>query len=396
MDLIATLLYYSNLFQSSNTPIYRRSIYDKISFNHKLIGIKGAKGVGKTTLLKQYLKSLNIDVSEKVYISLDNPLIGGIQLLKIAEEFQKKGIKVLVVDEIHYQKDFEKDLKTIYDFFDIKVVFSGSSAIALSSADLSRRALVYNIPVLSFREFLELKLDTKLEVISFDTLLTNHTQEAFKIISKIKPLKYFDEYIKFGAYPFFLEGGEEDYVMKLTTAINKTLESDLLQLFKIDPQNIYLLKKLLVVMCQNPPGEMNITSLASEMGLNVKTLYSYILALEKGKLIHILYYNKKGNAVFQKPDKVLLDNPSLFQILCLSPNRGSIRESFFLAMLYEHNILYAKKGDYTIDNKYRFEIGGENKSFKQIKDLNNSYLALDNLEVGDGAKIPLWLFGFLY
>ena len=396
MELITTLLYYSNLFQSSNTPNYRRSMYDKISFNHKLIGIKGAKGVGKTTLLKQYLKSLNMDVSEKVYISLDNPLVGGKQLLKIAEEFQKRGIKVLVVDEIHYQKDFEQDLKTIYDFFDIQVVFSGSSAIALSNADLSRRALVYNMPVLSFREFLELKLNTKLEVVSFDSLLTNHTQEAFEIISKIKPLQYFDEYLSFGAYPFFLEGGEEDYVMKLTTAINKTLESDLLQLFKIDPQNIHLLKKLLVVMCQNPPGEMNITSLATEMGLNVKTLYSYILALEKGKLIHILYYNKKGNAVFQKPDKVLLDNPSLFQILCLSPNRGSVRESFFLAMLHEHNILYAKKGDYTLDNKYKFEIGGKNKGFKQIKELDDSYLALDNLEIGDGAKIPLWLFGFLY
>jgi len=396
MDLITTLFYYSNLFQSSSVPSYRRSIYDKISFKHKLIGIKGAKGVGKTTLLKQYLKSLEMDVSEKVYISLDNPLIGGERLLNIAEEFQKRGIKVLVVDEIHYQKDFEQDLKTIYDFFDIQVVFSGSSAIALANADLSRRALVYHAPILSFREFLELKLELKLESITFDALLNNHTQEAFKIISKIKPLKYFDEYLNFGAYPFFLEGGEEDYVMKLTTAINKTLESDLLQLFKIDPQNISLLKKLLIVMCQNPPGEMNITSLASEMGLNVKTLYGYILALEKGKLIHLLYYNKKGNAVFQKPDKVLLDNPSLFQILCLSPNRGSVRESFFLAMLHEHHILYAKKGDYTIDNKYKFEIGGKSKSFKQIKDEDNSYLALDNLEVGDGSKIPLWLFGFLY
>jgi len=396
MDLISTLFYYSNLFQSATVPVYRRSIYEKISFNHKLIGIKGAKGVGKTTLLKQYLQSLEMDVSEKVYISMDNPLIGNDRLLSIAEAFQKRGIKVLVVDEIHYQKDFEQDLKTIYDFFEIQVVFSGSSAIALSHADLSRRALVYNVPILSFREFLELKLNLELEAISFDALLSSHTQEAFKIVSKIKPLKYFDEYLDFGAYPFFLEGGEEDYVMKLTTAINKTLESDLLQLFKIDPQNISLLKKLLFVLCQNPPGEMNITSLASKMGLNVKTLYNYILALEQGKLIYLLYYNKKGNAVFQKPDKVLLENPNFFKILCLSSNRGAIRESFFLAMLYEHAILYAKKGDYTIDNQFRFEIGGEGKTFKQIKGVEQSYLALDNIEVGDGAKIPLWLFGFLY
>lgn len=396
MELISTLFYYSNLFQSTVVPAYKRSIYNKISFNHKLIGLKGAKGVGKTTLLQQYLQSLDMDISEKVYISMDNPLIGSTRLLTIAEEFQKRGIRVLVVDEIHYQRDFEQDLKTIYDFFEIQVVFSGSSAIALAGADLSRRALVYSVPILSFREFLELKLDIELESISYDRLLLHHTEESFKIISKVKPLKYFEEYLNFGAYPFFLEGGEQDYVMKLTAAVNKTLESDLLQLFKIEPQNVSLLKKLLVVLCQNPPGEMNITSLAREMELNIKTLYNYITALEKGKLIHLLYYNKKGNAIFQKPDKVLLDNTSLFKILCLSSNRGSIRETFFLSMLYEHTITYAKKGDYTIDGQERFEIGGRGKTFKQIKDLKKSYLALDEIEIGEGNKIPLWLFGFLY
>jgi len=153
MNLISTLFYYSNLFQSSKVPLYKRSIYKEISFDQKLIGLKGAKGVGKITLLHQYLNSLEIDISEKVYISMDNPLIGAERLLTIAEEFQKRGIKVLVVDEIHYQRDFEKDLKTIYDFFDIQAVFSGSSAIALSNADLSRRALIYSIPILSFRDF---------------------------------------------------------------------------------------------------------------------------------------------------------------------------------------------------------------------------------------------------
>lgn len=332
-------------------------------------------------MLQQYLQSLDVDISEKIYISMDNPLIGSTRLLTIAEEFQKRGIKVLVVDEIHYQRDFEQDLKTIYDFFDIQIVFSGSSAIALSQADLSRRALVYNIPILSFREYLELNLDMKLEPVNFDALLTDHTQQAFKIISKLKPLKYFESYLDFGAYPFFLEGSEQDYVMKLTTAVNKTIESDLLQLFNIDPKNIALLKKLLVIMCENPPGEMNITSLAREMELNVKTLYHYITALEK------------GNALFQKPDKVLLDNPSLFKILCLSSNKGSKRESFFLSMLDDHTIRYAKKGDYAVD-EYHFEVGGRSKSFTQIKNVTDSYLALDDIEIGEGNKIPLWLFGF--
>ncbi len=395
MELISTLTYYSTLFQSMSIPSYRRNIYDTISFSHKLVGLKGAKGAGKTTLLQQYLHTLDIDISEKIYISMDNPLIGSTRLLSIAEAFFKRGVKVLVVDEIHYQRDFEQDLKTIYDFFDIQIVFSGSSAIALSQADLSRRALVYTVPVLSFREYLELKLDIKLKPISFDQLLTNHTQFSFEIISRIKPLKYFESYLDFGVYPFFLEGGEQDYVMKLTTAVNKTIESDLLQLFNIDPKNISLLKKLLVVMCENPPGGMNITSLAREMGLNVKTLYHYITALEKGKLIRVLYYNKKGNALFQKPDKVLLDNPSLFRILCLTSNKGAKRESFFLSMVDTYTIRYAKKGDFLVD-QYLFEIGGKNKGFSQIKNIDESYLVLDDIEIGEGSKIPLWLFGFLY
>jgi predicted AAA+ superfamily ATPase len=203
MNLISTLFYYSNLFQSSKVPIYKRSIYHKINFSHKLIGLKGAKGVGKTTLLHQYLNSLEFDISEKLYISMDNPLIGATRLLSIAEEFQKRGIKVLVVDEIHYQRDFEKDLKTIYDFFDIQVVFSGSSAIALSNADLSRRALIYNIPILSFREFLELKLDIELKAFNLEQILESHIKYAFELISKLKPLKYFDEYLNCGVYPFF-------------------------------------------------------------------------------------------------------------------------------------------------------------------------------------------------
>ncbi|MEA1954021.1 MAG: AAA family ATPase [Campylobacterota bacterium] len=395
MELITSLTYYSSLFQSMKIPDYTRAIYNKISFSHKLIGIRGAKGVGKTTLLQQYLNQLTLPITQKVYISMDNPLIGTTRLLTLAEEFYKRGVKVLVVDEIHYQRDFEQDLKTIYDFFDIQIVFSGSSAIALSEADLSRRALVYTVPILSFREYLELKLNKKFEPIEFEFLLENHTQYAFEIISQIKPLQYFEEYLDFGAYPFFLEGSEQDYVMKLTSAINKTIESDLLQLFNIDPKNITLLKKLLVIMCENPPCEINITSLAREMELNVKTLYHYINALEKGKLIKVLYYNKRGNAIFQKPNKVLLDNPCLFKVLCFSSNKGATRESFFLSMVEEHTVRYAKQGDYSVKN-HRFEIGGKNKSFKQIKNIEQSYLALDDLEMGDGNKIPLWLFGFLY
>ncbi len=396
MEFIDRLFYYSNIFLSSFTPKYKRGIYEKINFDHKLIGIKGAKGVGKTTILKQYLKSLKVDLKHKIYISLDNPLIGDTRLLDIVEELQKRGVKTVVVDEIHYQRDFERDLKTIYDFFDIKLIFSGSSAIALSGADLSRRALIYNMPILSFREYLELRLKKKFRSFTLDDILENHIEIAFGVISKIKPLEFFYDYLNYGAYPFFLEGSEQDYIMKLTAAVNKTIENDLLQIFNIDPQNISLLKKLLITMCQNFPGSFNITSLAREMQINVKTLYNYLDALQKGSLIRLLYYNKKGNALFQKPDKILLANSSLFKVLCPNANVGSIREAFFVSMLNDFEVRYSKNGDYIVNDKYTFEIGGKSKDYKQIKDMKNSYLVLDNLEIGYENKIPLWLFGFLY
>ncbi|AZV47337.1 hypothetical protein C3L23_08640 [Nautilia sp. PV-1] len=388
--------YYSLLFLSSNTPEYRRSVFNKINFNEKMIGLKGAKGVGKTTIIHQYLNSLSIPLKEKLYISLDNPIAEEYTLLDIAEEAHKRDIKIIAFDEIHYKNNFEKELKTIYDFFDIKVIFSGSSAIAMSNTDLSRRAVIYDVPVLSFREFLELKTNEKFESFSLKELLENHEEIAFNIISKIKPLKYFEEYLTYGAYPFFLQSSEESFVLKLIEVINKTIESDLLYLFNIDIKNIHILKKLLVTLCENPPGSFNVTALSKEIGINVRTLYNYIEALHKGKLIHLLYYNKKGNAIFQKPDKILLDNPNLFNALCSKQNKGSIRESFFISQLNSYKIRYSKQGDYIIDDKFIFEIGGKNKTQKQIKDIENAYLAVDDIETGNENKIPLYLFGFLY
>jgi len=392
--MFGKLFFYSNIFLKSQTPQNKRFIYNKINFDEKLIGIRGAKGVGKTTLIKQYLNSLNLDNDEILYVSLDNSIVTQ-KILEITEEAYKRGIKVIAFDEIHFQRDFEQDLKTIYDFYDIKVLFSGSSAIALSSPDLSRRAVVYDVPILSFREFLELKLDTKFDSITLDELINNHSNITSNIIKDIRPLKYFKEYLEYGAYPFFLDSNHDTYLMKLLEVVNKTLESDLLYLFKIDTSNIIVLKKLLFLLCENPPGDFSLTNISREAGINIKTLYNYIEALLKGKLIHLLYYNIKGNALFQKPDKILLDNPNLFHVLCNNQNSGSIRESFFISCLYNHNIRYSKQGDYIIDDKFIFEIAGKNKGKKQIKNLANAYVVKDNIEIGFD-EIPLWLFGFLY
>jgi len=192
--MLERLFFYSYLFLKSNISQYKRNIYSQINFEEKLIGLRGAKGVGKTTIIKQYLNSLNFSKKEILYISVDNSIVAE-KIIKIAEEAYKKGIKVIAFDEIHYQKDFENDLKTIYDFFDIQIIFSGSSAIALSNSDLSRRAVIYDVPILSFREFLELSLNKEFPKINLDDIVNNHTNIASEITQRIKPLKYFDEYL---------------------------------------------------------------------------------------------------------------------------------------------------------------------------------------------------------
>jgi len=393
MEIFDKLFYYSITFYHSPKPDYQRAILKQIDFSQKMITLIGAKGVGKTTLLHQYMAGLNLGLKEVLYISLDHPIINGYKLLDIAEVFYQRGGKILLVDEIHYQADFERDLKTIYDFFDIKVVFSGSSAIALEQADLSRRVVIYKIPVLSFREFLELKCQQSFQSYTITDILENPFEITAGILALIKPLQYFEDYLNYGAYPFFTEG-EEVFLLKLTEAINKVIESDLPLIHHIDTKNITILKKLLVRLCESPPGELNMSSLSRDTGINIRTLYHYIDALDAGELIRII--GAKTKASMNKPDKILLNNPNLFQALCFSSNKGTLRESFFTSMLASHRIKYSKIGDYLIDETYLFEIGGKNKDFSQIKNRKNSYLAIDDIELGGERKIPLWLLGFLY
>ena len=397
LDTLAHLNEISMLILSNFKITYKRYMHKLVNFNNKMIGILGPRGSGKTTFLLQYIQDNDLPWKKKLYITADHSEIAGLKLYNIAREFHKQGGQLLIIDEIHKYKNFESELKSIYDTFNLQVIFSGSSAIQLehAKADLSRRALVYEIPVLSFREFIELKDNIKLQKYTFDDILTNHQDIAYDIISKIRPLKYFQEYLLFGAYPFFLQSDTNTYLLKLTETINKTIQSDLLYIFNIEISNMQLLKKLLISLCQNPPSSLSITSLSREIGINTRTLYNYISALQKGSLIHLLYYNKKGNAIFQKPDKVLLNNPNLFQILC-ETNIGTQRESYFVSQLYTHDIKYSKIGDFLVDEKYTFEIGGASKGFKQIKDVRNSFVVADDIEVGYEAKIPLWLFGFLY
>ena len=376
---------------------YNRYLFNKVDFNEKLIGIIGARGVGKTTFLLQYLKDNPLSLNKKIYINAEFLEYTPLKLFEFAEEFEKRGGKLVVIDEIHKYPGFEKELKLIYDTLNLKVIFTGSSAIKLehSKGDLSRRAVVYKMNNLSFREFIELKRDIKLPSFDLEDILKNHIDIAFEITSKIKPFEFFEEYLKFGAYPFYFEN-KNNYYLKLQESINATIEFDLPFIFDIKPINTIKLKQLVYLICKSEPYELNITKLAQRIEINRNTLYQYLYYLAKGDVFILLDSKTRGDNIFVKPQKVYLNNPNLNYCYCETQQIGAIRETFFANQLFEHNLLYPKNGDFLVDEKYNFEIGGKSKATSQIKDLDNAFVVKDNIEIGSENIIPLWLFGFLY
>jgi predicted AAA+ superfamily ATPase len=389
------LIQLSNLYFSLPTPSFRRYLFSKIDFESKLIGILGQRGVGKTTLIRQIAQQYDLPNSKMLYISADN-----IQrtLSDIAIEFASFGGKLLIIDEIHKAHNFALELKTIYDFVEIKVIFSGSSALELenSKVDLSRRSLFYELGSLSFREFLAIKFGIELEPLTLEEILENHQDIALSITAKFKPLEYFSYYKAYGAYPFFTEG-ELGYNLRLNEIMNIILDSEVATIYNVDSDKINTIRKLLYLLCSSVPIELNIQNLAQSAGVSRNTLYSYLYYLKKANLIEIIGGNFRNKKLLNKPDKIYLDNINLYNILCSEQNIGSLRESFFVSQLkVAHSVKYSNIGDFKIDDNFIFEIGGKNKGFKQIKDIPNSFVVADDIEIGFGAKIPLWLFGFLY
>jgi len=386
---------YSKILKLSHRE-YKRYFFKKVDFDNKLIGILGSRGIGKTTFMLQYLSEFDFD--KTLYFSVDSIISSGVKLYDIAEEFSLYGGEILAIDEIHKYKNFEVELKEIYDFLDIKVLFSGSSAISLehNKADLSRRAVLYRFKGLSFKEFLEIKLNKEFKSLSLDEILSDHENIAFELAKEFKPLKYFKEYLEYGYYPYYFEA-PDSYKLKVEEAINTVIETDLLYIFNIDIQNVYKLKQLVKMLCLNKPYELNISNLTRDIGIGRETLYKYIHYLVLGGVLNRVDILNKKHSHFSKPAKLYLDNPNLTYTFCLHPDIGVAREQFFVNMLKVTNkINYSKQGDFLVDEKYIFEIGGKNKSFNQIKDLPNSFVVSDDIEVGFGNKIPLWLFGFLY
>ena len=389
---------------------YKRYFFNEVNFENRLIGIIGDRGIGKTTFLLQYLHALDIPLEQKLYVSGEFLLLGSVNLYELAAEFEKVGGKVLVIDEIHQIADFEKHLKLIYDALNVKVLFSGSNAIKLehAKADLSRRALLYRFGGLSFREFLELKTGEKFESFSLELLLKNHIDIAFELTQKFRPFVYWKEYLEYGYYPFYFETQKESFLIRVNETINTTIEHDLAYIFNIEPKFTIKLKQLVALICASKPYELNISKLAQKIEINRNTLYQYIYYLKRGKVFNILHHTAKGDNIFAKPAKIYLANTNLNYAYCSNIEVGTIREGFFVNQLtnyfslhknrsfLDNSILASKQGDFMVAEKYLLEVGGKKKSFKQIKDMPNSYVVADDIEIGSGNKIPLWLFGFMY
>ena len=380
---------------------YKRYFFDRVDFSSQMIAVVGSRGVGKTTFLLQYLKDLKAlyPAHKSLYFSYDYPSNVDIKLYELAEEFAKVGGKYLLLDEIHKYKDFALDLKAIYDFFpDMKVLFTGSCASSIynSQADLSRRVVLYHMNGLSYREFLELTLKKKFPTYSLEEICEDSVSIVDKLSDHFVPLEYFSEYLKYGYYPFYFSD-KDNYLKQLTAVVNLTIDVDLVMLGYIKPNFAIKLKKLLNVICYSKPFELNITKVSANIEVSRNTLYAYLEHLTKGDLLTVVADNKKGLTALSKPEKLYLNNTNLSYALCEDPEIGTIREGFFANQLKEsHKVTTSKQGDFIVDGKYIFEIGGEKKGFKQIKDLENSYVVQDTDSTEDNRKIPLWLFGFLY
>lgn len=390
---------YQDRLKKSFKTEYKRYIYDKIDFNDKMIAIFGSRGVGKTTTLFQYLQELESNNKNALYISLDYPFLSGVDLIDIVEEFVNKGGEYLLLDEVHRYEDFASYLKTIYDLFDTKVIFTSSSATSILNAksDLSRRVTLYNLGGFSFREYLEFKHRLTLKSFEIEDIFLNHIEITNNLpLQKINILKEFKEYIEVGYYPFYFDK-QTSYYQNLLNTINLTIDLDLTSLGLVEQKYTYKLKKLLEVICESKPFEVNYSKIATLAEISRVKLYDYLSYLADGQMLLLVDENIDGLKKVQKAAKIYLNNTNLLFAYCDSCEIGTVRETFFANQVsHKYKLHISKQGDFVVDKKYIVEVGGKNKSFTQVKDIPHSFVVSDDIETGNGNKIPLWLFGFLY
>ncbi len=393
------LLEVSERLVAGATGSFRRSLYNTIHWNERLIGLKGARGVGKTTMLLQWLHEQGLPTREAAYLSLDELYFTTHRLLDTARNFFQRGGKILVLDEVHKYPGWAREIKNIYDrYAELRVVFTGSSIIDISrqEADLSRRALMYELPGLSYREYLALYHQQPLPVVTLSDVLTTESLRS-RFPKDFKPLMYFKDYLVRGYYPFYQEY-QQSYQDRLRQLVRAIVEYDMAELKGFDIRHAKKMLQLLYVVAQEVPFKPNINSLADKTKLHRATISNYLHFLHDARLLHLLFASGFGVSTLQKPEKVYLQNTNLLYALSEAlPEVGTVREVFFNNQLSaRHTVGYSAQTDFVVDRQYHFEIGGRNKGRKQIEGLSDAWVVKDDLEYPVGQSLPLWVFGFLY
>lgn len=373
---------------------YVRSFHDTINWNNRLIGILGQKGVGKSTMILQHIKMYD-DISESLYVQADDFYFADHRIYDLALTFFQRGGKKLYIDEIHKYSGWNTEIKMIYDQLPLlNVVYSGSSVLDLkkgAKADLSRRTIEYFMPILSFREYLNISKAWNLKTASLDEILSGHIDFPY---GEHRPIKYYKEYLQRGCYPYF---SEEDFIIKLKQAVIATVEDDIPKYAEMTVAASVKLKKLMFMLAQSVPYKPNYTTLARDLDLSRNTLPDYIDYLEKSGLFNALREKSTGDGLLQKPEKLYLDNSNIIYALGLDKSDdGTIRETMFLSWTRQMYAVYSSKiSDFEIDG-ITFEVGGRNKTGRQIKSAERGFVVKDDVEYAVGNTIPIWMFGFLY
>ncbi|HBD95595.1 MAG: ATPase [Spirochaetes bacterium GWF1_31_7] len=394
---------YKRLLQHINFS-HHRYIYKYFNLNNRLTGLIGPRGTGKTTLLLQYIKE-NLNIEECIYTSLDNIYFTQNNLIEFVNElYDFYGIRYFFFDETHKYPNWNQELKNLYDSYpDIKIVFSGSSSLDLTKGayDLSRRGVLYKIGGMSFREYLLFNNIADIPSFTFEELLHNRSKYEADIGSIKMIPGHFKNYIGNGYYPFILED-PSSYSHKIQRIIEKTIYEDISNHYKLKTENLINFKRIISYLATIPPGELNKNNISKNSGLDNKTVQHYLDILQETGLIQMIIKNQAGSTILKKTEKIFLDNTDLYKSVSkeigFETPVGTLREIFFIKMILNsgNTIHYSETGDYSIQDII-FEIGGKNKTLKQIKHtLENSFLVKDDIVFGSKYEIPLYLFGFLY
>ena len=387
MDTLKLL--YRTLLERTDTS-YIRYLQHDIDWNSRIISVVGARGAGKTTLLLQHIKN-NLDTNKALFVNADDFYFSENKLFHLAEEFLKFGGKHLFIDEIHKYKDWSREIKMMYDYLpDLQVVFTGSSILDIykGQADLSRRVLSYYMHGLSFREFLNLKLNKNYKAYSFEQIISNQVK------LDEKPLPLFKEYLEIGYYPFFLE---DNYTERLKNVINQTIEVDIPMFTDMNVSTARKLKQLLYIIAESVPFKPNFTKIGEHIGVHRNQVTEYMIYLEQAGLINRLLDDNKGMRALGKVQKLYLNNTNMCAAIgAQNSNIGNMRETvFFNQAKLKMDVIASPISDFQL-NEFTFEVGGKNKKQTQIKNASHAYLVKDDIEYGIGNIIPLWAFGFMY